>query len=81
MGQAARPHQTLPGRLGALTSVGVGAGVQSARAPFPPASDGGGLSKALSSCLGFIRHCRDALYSDTTAQGEENGAGGRNRME
>lgn len=69
--------------LGALTSVGVGAGagVQSGRAPFPPASDGGGLSKALSSCLGFIRRCRDALYSDTTTQSKENRVGGRIRME
>lgn len=60
--------------------MGVGAGVQSGRAHFSPASGSGGLSKTLSFCLGFSRRCRHALYSDTTTQ-SENGMGGRNRME
>lgn len=68
--------------VGALTSVGVGAGVQSSGTPFPPApGGGGGLWKAPSSWLGCIRRCRDALYSDTTTQGKEGRVGGRNRME
>lgn len=53
--------------------MGVGAGVQSGRAHFPPASGSGRLSKTPSSCLGFIRRCRHALYSDTTTQGKNRG--------
>lgn len=63
-----------------LTSVGVGAGVQSSRTPFPAASGGGGLWEAPSSWLGCIRRCRDALYSDTTTQGQKSTVGDRNKM-
>lgn len=59
----------------ALTSVGVGAGELSSR-PLPLAPCSAELSQAPSSCWGFIRRCRQALYSDTTAKGMENRAGG-----
>lgn len=79
-----RPHPLPAGGStlwwGVLTSVGVGAGVQSRTAHFSPASSSAGLSKTLSFCLGFSRCCRRALYSDTTAQGK-NRVGGINRME
>lgn len=60
----------------ALTSVGVGAGVLSSTTALPPASCSAEPSQVHSSCLGLIRRCRQALYSDTTAKGTEKRAGG-----